>query len=677
MLPFDSLFVDETRRGTKIKTDDYLASGTYPIVDQGQSLIAGYTNLEEGVFCNVPAVIFGDHTRAIKYIDEPFFLGADGTKILKSKDSQTNEKYLYYALRAAKIPNLGYSRHFKCLKELKFKTHSRNEQDKIVTILDNISKQIDLNNQKIKQLDELVKARFVEMFGDGFETTELRNICKTTSGGTPSTKNPDYYNGTIPWVTTTALGPNHIDGTKAKAYISEEAVANSATKIIPSGSILFGIRVGVGKTSINDVDICTNQDIVAIMDVNETKFSKLFIKHVLDANRAHYDSLKKGATILGITSDDLKNTPIPLAPIKAQKDFETFVEQVDKSKFTLQKSIISLMNLCSLWYNMSNMFSSGYMGRLELIRALPTKEEKAKASRLVLREVLEQIFPEKSAKKKKKYSLLELIDCSPIRNYVNDDQVTESLHFIRIIGIRAEHNQPVREKDVKIAVDNLEYFIKFLDNKNNTYEEPTKSPEYFSEAETRAAYIDMYLREAGWDVLTQKGVALPGKAGIEIEVGNMPNNADVGYCDYVLYDRAGKPLAVVEAKKTSKDPQIGRHQADLYAESLKEKFGYKPVIYYTNGYETHVIDGVYPDRKVTAFHTLEELERMIQRRNHGNITDMAAKDEIAGRPYQKMALTRMCERFNAHHRRGLVVMATGTGKTRVSIALTDILARNG
>ena len=205
--------------------------------------------------------------------------------------------------------------------------------------LNKISILISDKKQQLNQLDELIKARFVELFGDGFETTELRNICKTTSGGTPSTKNPDYYKGTIPWVTTTALGPNHIDGTKAKAYISEEAVANSATKIIPSGSILFGIRVGVGKTSINDVDICTNQDIVAIMDVNETKFSKLFIKHVLDANRAHYDSLKKGATILGITSDDLKNTPIPLAQIKAQKDFETFVEQVDKSKFAVQKSL--------------------------------------------------------------------------------------------------------------------------------------------------------------------------------------------------------------------------------------------------------------------------------------------------------------------------------------------------
>lgn len=268
-----------------------------------------------------------------------------GFKNLICSDS-INNKYLYWFLKGKTqyLNSLGRGATFKeisktIVADIEINLPDIEEQKKIVNRIEKIDSRLTILRAEISRLDELIKARFVEMFGDGFETTELRNICKTTSGGTPSTKNPDYYNGTIPWVTTTALGPNHIDGTKAKAYISEEAVANSATKIIPSGSILFGIRVGVGKTSINDVDICTNQDIVAIMDVNEAKFSKLFIKHVLDANRAHYDSLKKGATILGITSDDLKNTPIPLAPIKAQKDFETFVEQVDKSKFALSNEL--------------------------------------------------------------------------------------------------------------------------------------------------------------------------------------------------------------------------------------------------------------------------------------------------------------------------------------------------
>lgn len=627
-------------------------------------------------FDDVPAIIFGDHTRAVKYISEPFFLGADGTKILKSKDDKTNEKYLYYALRAAKIPNLGYSRHFKCLKELKFKTHDKNEQDKIATILDNISRQIDLNNQKIKPLDELVKARFVEMFGNvivddkGWPTEPISKVAPTNS---PRIKIDDKV-----WLLNLDMVESQSGKILGKLIVSKDKI-NASTCAFDENNVLYSkLRPYLNKVVLPDQEGYCTTELVPLKPSD--KLTREFLATLLrsDAFVSYINEKTAGAKMPRVSMNIFRQFECILPPIALQQQFSEFYKQVDKSKFALQKSIVSLMKLYNSWYNISKMFSNDYAGRLKLIQALPTKEEKAKASRLVLREVLEQIFPEKSINKKKKYSLLELIDCSVIKNYINDDQVTESLHFIRIIGIRAGHNQPVREKDVKIAVDNLEFFIKFLDDKNNvSREEPTKSPEYFSEAETRAAYIDMYLREAGWDVLTQKGVALPGKAGIEIEVDNMPNNAKVGYCDYVLYDRAGKPLAVVEAKKTSKDPQIGRHQADLYAESLKEKFGYKPVIYYTNGYETHVIDGIYPDRRVTAFHTLEELERMIQRRNRGNITDTAIKDEIAGRPYQKMALTRMCERFNAHQRRGLVVMATGTGKTRVSIALTDILARNG
>ena len=173
MIAFESLFKDETRLGTKIKTDDYLEHGKHPIVDQGQNEVAGYTNLEDGIYADVPAVIFGDHTRVIKYIDEPFFLGADGTKILKGYKPHSNQKYLYYALRAAKIPNLGYSRHFKCLKELKFVEHSEDEQQQIVAELDKLSEIISLETKELSLYDELIKARFVEMFGDGFETTEL------------------------------------------------------------------------------------------------------------------------------------------------------------------------------------------------------------------------------------------------------------------------------------------------------------------------------------------------------------------------------------------------------------------------------------------------------------------------------------------------------------------------
>ena len=182
------------------------------------------------------------------------------------------------------------------------------------------------------------------MFGDikreeKFKGIELRQLCKTTTGGTPSTKFPEFYKGNIPWITTVSLGNNFIDGTTAKAFITKEAIEKSATKLISPGNLLFGTRVGVGKSSINTVEMCTNQDIVAITDIDEKKFNKLFIKHVLDSYQDYFDSIKKGATILGITTDNLKDSLVPDAPIKIQNDFAAFVHQIDKSKFAVLKSL--------------------------------------------------------------------------------------------------------------------------------------------------------------------------------------------------------------------------------------------------------------------------------------------------------------------------------------------------
>lgn len=199
-----------------------------------------------------------------------------------------------------------------------------------------------------------------------------------------------------------------------------------------------------------------------------------------------------------------------------------------------------------------------------------------------------------------------------------------------------------------------------------------------SEAETRRRFIDLMLREAGWDVLETKGDTQPGKACVEIEVAGMPNNAGKGYADYVLFGSDGLPLAVVEAKRTSKDANVGKHQAELYADCLETRYGVRPVIYYTNGYEIYCIDGLgYPARRLFAFHTAKDLELIMSRRtSRQDITDFSVKDEISDRYYQKRAIKAMCEWFNARHRRGLLVMATGTGKTRTAISLVDVLQRN-
>lgn len=114
-----------------------------------------------------------------------------------------------------------------------------------------------------------------------------------------------------------------------------------------------------------------------------------------------------------------------------------------------------------------------------------------------------------------------------------------------------------------------------------------------SEAETRKLYIDLLLHEAGWKVSEHKGEIIPRQAGTEIEVQGMPNESGVGYADYVLFDADGTPLAVVEAKRTSVDAAAGRHQAELYADCLATRYACpRPVIYYTNGFETNIIDGI-------------------------------------------------------------------------------------
>jgi len=230
------------------------------------------------------------------------------------------------------------------LKKIKIDVPDIELQKQIVEIFNKVSKIIVKRQQELDAFEELIRARFVEMFGDiqseeKYKNIKLKEICNTVSGGTPSTRISEYYNGEIPWITTVSLGDNYINGVGAKAYITKSAIDNSATKLIPAGNILFGTRVGVGKSSINMVDLCTNQDIVAIIDIDTNKFDRLFIKHVLDMNQPYYDSLKKGATILGITSEDLKDSIIPNVPIEVQNKFSEFVLQIDKSKVEVKKAL--------------------------------------------------------------------------------------------------------------------------------------------------------------------------------------------------------------------------------------------------------------------------------------------------------------------------------------------------
>ncbi|MBR2089308.1 MAG: DEAD/DEAH box helicase family protein [Fibrobacter sp.] len=349
-------------------------------------------------------------------------------------------------------------------------------------------------------------------------------------------------------------------------------------------------------------------------------------------------------------------------------------------------------------------------------------ELSAISARRALEYVVKSIYSMKGVPIPERASLFELIDGELFCEFIGDDRVMMAVHYVRKVGNAAAHDDHVGKRESfftllnlynvvaavlvklkvvesvvpfdkalipdskfapvivepKIEVKDTDEIAAKADKESLDSKEPVKGlPSEMSEAETRKAFIDLMLREARWDVLDSDGVVKPSKACVEVEVEGMPNGHGIGYADYVLFGANGLPLAVIEAKKTSVSPIKGKHQAELYADCLEKQYGRRPVIYYTNGFETNIIDGLgYPPRRLYAFHTEDDLVRLIQKRGRKDISDFSVKPSITDRPYQKMAIKAVCEWFNAKHRRGLLVMATGTGKTRVSISMVDVLMRN-
>lgn len=196
-------------------------------------------------------------------------------------------------------------------------------------------------------------------------------------------------------------------------------------------------------------------------------------------------------------------------------------------------------------------------------------------------------------------------------------------------------------------------------------------PLELSEYETRKIYVDAMLMDAGWT---------EGKDWLnEVELPGMPNKSEVGYADYVLYGDDGSPLAVVEAKRTCVDVAKGRQQAKLYADILEAKHHRRPVVFLTNGFETRIVDNQYPERKVACIYSKRDLEKWFNLlRMRTSLKNITVDRGIAGRWYQEAAIKAVCQSFGERNRRkALLVMATGSGKTRTVIALCDVLLQHG
>ncbi len=318
--------------------------------------------------------------------------------------------------------------------------------------------------------------------------------------------------------------------------------------------------------------------------------------------------------------------------------------------------------------------------------------------------------------------LVSLMNDEKFRDIVGDD-IWKRMDFIRKVGNNAAHSgRKVSKEQAELCIENLFYVLDeiayfYADN----YEQQTFDPSLLSvsseeasapvpesdidlaklieenkalkeelsarraeqqqtyvpkpldlsEYKTRKIYIDTMLQDAGWT---------EGKDWLnEVELYGMPSTSGVGYADYVLYGDDGRPLAVVEAKRTCVDVAKGRQQAKLYADILEKKNHRRPVVFLTNGFETHIEDNLYPERKVAAIYSKRDLEKLFNLQTmRTSLKNVMVNKNIAGRYYQEAAIKAVCEAFDVKNRRkALLVMATGSGKTRTVIELCDVLLQHG
>lgn len=318
--------------------------------------------------------------------------------------------------------------------------------------------------------------------------------------------------------------------------------------------------------------------------------------------------------------------------------------------------------------------------------------------------------------------LVSLMSNEDFRDIVGTD-IYRRMDYIRIMGNNAAHNnKKITEEQAVLCLENLFIFLDFIaycygkeyterhfdkallqeqavktgpvvhipdvnldtliaENKKLKEELTARrleqqqtyvpKPLDITEYQTRKLYIDAMLEDAGWT---------EGKNWLnEVELAGMPNKSNVGFADYVLYGDDGKALAVIEAKRTCVDVAVGRQQAKLYADLLEKKYGRRPVIFLTNGFETRIQDNQYPERKVAAIYSKRDLEKLFNLQTmRTSLKNIVVNKNIAGRWYQEAAVKAVCQSFDEKNRRkALLVMATGSGKTRTVMALCDVLLKHG
>ena len=348
--------INKTPKPKQVKTEDYNSGTKYPIVSQEDKLISGYYDDESYVFhIDSPVVIFGDHTRVLKYVDFDFVVGADGVKIISPKQD-LNAKFLLYYLQWYKIPNLGYSRHYKLLKELNIPLPPKSTQLAIVSELDKINELIRLKKEQLKDFDKLAQSIFYEMFGDpvenekGWEVKKLSSLFRVSSSkrimqeewtkdGVPFLKVSDI----VSLIKYGKVSPSTFIS-KLKFKKLEEA------KMVPTiGDILITSRGTLGLCYIIKTDdkFYFQDGMVTWLSENTGDIIPIYITYVFSNN--HYLEVLAGrankSTVSYISIKQISQKEITVPPLPLQQLFAQRIEQIEHQKSEVQKAIADLETL--------------------------------------------------------------------------------------------------------------------------------------------------------------------------------------------------------------------------------------------------------------------------------------------------------------------------------------------
>ncbi|MGY9339244.1 restriction endonuclease subunit S [Citrobacter braakii] len=373
---FPTVITDATSKFRKIKASNYLASGRYKIIDQGKEPVAGYTDDDSLVNEQLrPILIFGDHTRILKYENDPIALGADGAKALWVDPNIADARYVYYYLRSVRIKEAGYSRHFKFLKEVEIPIPYKDGrpdfdyQTRIVYLLAKVEELIVYRKKNLQQLDDLIKSVFLEMFGDcarnekGWDKPELKDFGKISTGNTPSRKEPSNYDGDfIEWIKTDNIKSDAIFVTSATEHLSKAGAERA--RVVTKGALLVACIAGsvesIGRAALTNRTVSFNQQINAIQPSDAVNPLYLYVLFKLSQSYIQSHATKGMKKIL--TKGDFEKITMIKPPVETQNEFAAIAEKIEVLKSHYQQSLADLESLYGV------LSQQAFKGNLDLSR---------------------------------------------------------------------------------------------------------------------------------------------------------------------------------------------------------------------------------------------------------------------------------------------------------------------